>query len=640
MKISKRLQDVSIGIKLIVAVLSVVAIGLAASAWNSISLLKQQENLFTGNNRDRQLLIDKDINQIASEYLKQAIILSRLEGVPLALKLGDREFLYNLYSPVIKAMNKVDPENPVKVHLHVPPAISFLRVWKPDKHSDDLSSFRKSVVEVLKTGKYVKGLEAGRAGIAIRGVAPVKDSGGEIVGSIEVIAGLGALIKKTAAMFGQDAALFKIEKSNIASLEQDSERIGSGKYTLFFATNRSAVHDFLSEDILRQATAGPVVKKEGSTLVIATPLKNYDGSVAGIYATFTDMTHFLQAQRSTLAKATITGALSFLAISLTIWILFKSVLLRPLNASLTALKNISEGDLTIRLPVNSHDEMGRLSESINQMVSHLRELIQEMGKQAGEMEKARTALRESANLSSSSAARAKEQATEIASISADNEKGMTSLATANEEITATVKEVAQSSLLTVDMITQIGEQVSLASSTILKLHNHFKSIEDVMKFIQDIAAQTNLLALNATIEAARAGEAGKGFAVVAGEVKGLAKQTGEAANQIVATIGDLRAMVDETVKSVTKVNELVEPVKEISSDVSQAMHQNSEAANEISRTSQEIAANTSDSARQTEKLSSAIAAVAESAAATHETAKQLASLADKLNSTISKFRLN
>ena len=638
MKNLKALLDVSIGIKLIAAVLTVVGIWLGITAWNSILLIEDQEELLMKNSSERQLLIDKEISLIASEYLRQAIMFAKLDGVPLALKLNDRKFLLNIYSPIVKALNEANPENPIRVHVHAPTAVSFLRIWNPEKHSDDLSSFRRSVVEVLKNQRCVKGLEAGRSGIAIRGIAPIKDENGEIVGSIEVMTGLENLIKNTADKFGQDAALFRIRNINITALDNKNKERDYGKFSLFFSTNQAMVRELVSEEILQQSVQKPVVEIRGHTLVIATPLSNYDGSPAGIYATFTDMTPFFQVQKQTLLKAGLIGTASFSAISLVVWFLFSSVLLKPLNLSLSALKQISAGDLTINLPVKNQDEMGKLAESINQMASHLRKLIEEMNHQARELEHASVQLKKNSNSSAFNAKNAKTQADEIALISIKNEESMSSLAAANGQITATVKEIAQSSLLTVDMISQIGNQVSVASETIMKLHHHFRSIEDVMSFIQEIAEQTNLLALNATIEAARAGEAGKGFAVVAGEVKQLARQTGEAANKIVTTIQDLKIMVDESVNSVRKVNELVEPVKEISEDVSESMHQNTQAANEISRRSQEIAASTSNSVRQIENLSGAITAVADSAKTTHQTSEQLSGLADSLNRTISKFR--
>lgn len=77
-------------------------------------------------------------------------------------------------------------------------------------------------------------------------------------------------------------------------------------------------------------------------------------------------------------------------------------------------------------------------------------------------------------------------------------------------------------------------------------------INQVATVIQEIAEQTNLLSLNATIEAARAGEAGKGFAVVATEVKKLARQTGEATDDIRGRVDGIRASTDRAIEALSK----------------------------------------------------------------------------------------
>jgi methyl-accepting chemotaxis protein len=78
--------------------------------------------------------------------------------------------------------------------------------------------------------------------------------------------------------------------------------------------------------------------------------------------------------------------------------------------------------------------------------------------------------------------------------------------------------------------------VQYAASVIHQLKERSAEINDIMSVISGIAAQTNLLALNAAIEAARAGEHGKGFAVVAAEVRKLAEQSNQSAEQVARLI--------------------------------------------------------------------------------------------------------
>jgi methyl-accepting chemotaxis protein len=84
-----------------------------------------------------------------------------------------------------------------------------------------------------------------------------------------------------------------------------------------------------------------------------------------------------------------------------------------------------------------------------------------------------------------------------------------------------------------------------------------KAINQIVETINDIATQTNLLSLNASIEAARSGEAGRGFAVVANEIRVLADQSKEAANEIRNIIGSIVKRTGETVVSAQKADDIV-----------------------------------------------------------------------------------
>src|SRR5262249_40434714 len=99
------------------------------------------------------------------------------------------------------------------------------------------------------------------------------------------------------------------------------------------------------------------------------------------------------------------------------------------------------------------------------------------------------------------------------------------VASAAEELTATVREISRQVNTSSEIAGKAAAQARETDTRVIALQTAANHIGDVIKLITAIADQTNLLALNATIEAARAGEAGRGFAVVAQEVTTLAAQS-------------------------------------------------------------------------------------------------------------------
>lgn len=128
-----------------------------------------------------------------------------------------------------------------------------------------------------------------------------------------------------------------------------------------------------------------------------------------------------------------------------------------------------------------------------------------------------------------------------------------------EEMVRESKEGRESVGKVETMIKKLGEQSSLAATSMNQLNIRSKEIEDIVKVIHAIAEQTNLLALNASIEAARAGEHGKGFAVVASEVRKLAESTAKSTMDIDGLTRSIQQEINkaltETQTSLTVVNE-------------------------------------------------------------------------------------
>ncbi len=636
--IVQRLLSIPVSFKIILAVLLVVAIALGISAYQTIEVIRAQEKTVILKAQNRGKLLEEKIKDTATQYLQEAFLISNMENVKASLAGRDRASLVSSFPKMIRETSALDRTRTLKVHFHVTPAKSFLRTWKPGKFGDDLSGFRQTVVDVQNTGAKISGIEAGRAGLAIRGVVPVLDDSGKIVGSVEAFCDLAQVIGNFSRGTGDKAALFRIEQVKTFK-KHGSDEIRFGNISMLFAQDQSLVKQFIDKDFLTRGLSRQVTKLAGNMLLVATPLKDYAKNASGVYVSFTDLAPFKQAQFSSMVKAGSVALVSFVLLAASVILLVSRVVVRPLNHTVDVLNEVSKGNLSQSVEILGRDEMGRLGEGVNHMIQSIRKLVQEMRNQSKELEKAGVELQEVSGQAAASASETSAQADEITSISTANEERINSVAAANEEVTATVREVAQSSMLSMNMVTDVGAKVDETSHTINKLHEYFIQIEEVMQFIRGIAEQTNLLALNATIEAARAGEAGKGFAVVASEVKELAGQTGEATDRIVNTIQGLRNIVDASVEAVGQVHEMIDPVKAIAKEVSMAMEENIASVNEISQRAQEVAASSTDSARQIEELRGAINIVANAAEKSAATSGRLNNLAKEMEALISRFQI-
>ena len=229
------------------------------------------------------------------------------------------------------------------------------------------------------------------------------------------------------------------------------------------------------------------------------------------------------------------------------------------------------------------------------------------------------------------------------------------------EDTAKTSHEGQESVETaVISINSVGEGTVKITDAVTDLKESSSRISDIVEMITGIASQTNLLALNAAIEAARAGEHGRGFAVVAEEVRKLAEESGNAAEQIGELIGKNTVSIDRTVSLMDEQRELVGQGVEKVNLSGQAFAKIAQMVENLSGQVQSISAGVEESAASSiqivnanraitessnkviEEVTTVSAAAQQQAASTEEIAsgsQVLAQMAEDLNVIAAKFIL-
>ena len=364
-------------------------------------------------------------------------------------------------------------------------------------------------------------------------------------------------------------------------------------------------------------------------------------------------------------------ALICIAIVAIVTIMFSNSIKRPLRMLVETVTIIEkENDYSVRVKVNSEDEIGQVAIALNSFLESMQKAVNEinmiMGNvskgdfqqnlaegQTGELKKLVTGINKSIELLSSTmfqVVSASEQvnlgASQISSSSQALASGTSEQAASLEEISSSMSEVGsrasdntdnanQAAQLTnqaMDVANRGNAQMKDMLQSMDKINGSSADISKIIKVIDEIAFQTNLLALNAAVEAARAGKYGKGFAVVAEEVRNLAARSAEAAKNTTELIEN---SVKEVESGVSNAGKTAEVLNEISSSITRV----NDLVGEIASASQEQSNNTEEINKSLTQVNSVVqqnSSISEEAASASE---ELGSQSMELQNLMSRFKL-
>lgn len=410
------------------------------------------------------------------------------------------------------------------------------------------------------------------------------------------------------------------------------------------------------------------------------------------------------------------GAIAALAIIA--GVIFARQITKPVTALVAAAQRVGQGDLTHLAPVTSRDEIGQMTATFNDSIVRLRALVQTETERDDERRK-REELQQNIikfldtvveigqgdltkrgevswdvlgnvvdaiNLMveeiavvigdvRQAAVRVASGSTEMmattaqlsAAAQAQSREAM-SVNTATDEMTATVRQVAQSADQSARAarqaleaaqkgeqsvrnslagMQQIRAEVQTISKKIKSLGDRSLEISEIVNTIQDIAGQTHLLALNASIEAAGAGDAGMRFSVVADEVRKLAERATQATRDISALIKNVQVETQEAVVAMEEGTREVESGYQVSlkaeealQEIAQISHSSAELAADISLAAQKQVRSAEATATAVQSIAGVAVQTEQGVLTSRKTAEELARLAEELTAKLSRFKLS
>lgn len=384
-------------------------------------------------------------------------------------------------------------------------------------------------------------------------------------------------------------------------------------------------------------------------------------------------------EKDVMAAKTKTSNIIFVVFGLGLALIVLSVLFIAQNITNSMKKlssaalSIAEGDLDVKIDIDSDDEIGDVASAMNKTTDRLNSYVDYIEEvedvlnsiasgsldfelhhdYAGEFAKIKEALLNIRETLRDTIINIKDSSEQVslnsrqismgAQLLAD---GTTEQAGAIEELSATVGDIsakisdtASHSVNVNSKIESAGERIDRSNrqmkdmlSAMMEINEKSSQIGKIIKTIDDIAFQTNILALNAAVEAARSGAAGKGFAVVADEVRNLANKSAEAAKM---SDGFITEAIQAVEKGSSLVNEAAKNLEVLYSDSRDML----DGVAMISQSTQSQAVAVKQVNEGLEQIAYVIhtnsATAEESAASTRELSAQ----ADILDELVKKFNL-
>lgn len=392
---------------------------------------------------------------------------------------------------------------------------------------------------------------------------------------------------------GESGHIMILTKDNTYMTHKDASKIGE---PLEFAEFENAIntsdsgHVMFNEEVdgrnVEKMATFMKVEDLGWTIVAVIDMDEIRSDAAGISSTIL-----------------LVGMIA-LAVGFVLALLFSKTITNNINKLLKNMESIREGDFTTKVEINSSDEIGVMGQYFNETIGTIGGFLKKIQIASDELMSSSEMLAATSEETTASADEVANTVEEIAKGASDQASDAERSVMVAKELSDKFDELNEN---THSMLTSAGEVMNAnkegykavnglkektdlsadannkIETAIAELNEKTQYIGGILDTISAISVQTNLLALNASIEAARAGEHGRGFAVVAEEIRKLAEESSNAADEVREIVVNIQTDSTRTVESMSEV-------KEISQEQSHAVTEVTSSFDTISRAIEGISA--------------------------------------------------
>lgn len=431
-----------------------------------------------------------------------------------------------------------------------------------------------------------------------------------------------------------ESRFIRLNKAHAArfGLKHPQDAIGKSDFDFFTREHAQGAYDDEQKIIQTGRPMTDMEEKETwadreDTWVLSTksPLYDSSGRIAGTWGITKDIT-----DRKRAAEA----------------------LQRSLRQFLDFVSQVSHGDLTQRGQVGE-DTIGQVGLSVNKMLDNFTDMLTDVKQLGLSVSSSAAQILVAAEKIERGTERQNDEITNITSSVQEMAATMGQVsknASASAEAARRALEIAQKGDKSVgdtsEAMVRIDSAVAQTAEKMRTLAKRSTEISDIIDLINDVAAQTNLLSLNAAIEAAHAGEAGLGFSVVAEEIRKLAERSARATRDVGKIIKAIQSETSEALSAtesglseVKAGSNLAQQSRQALTDISAAVGLSADLIEEISAAADEQAGATRNFANAMQTISGITMEASSGAHQTAQIIQAMVSLSERLNKSISQFKI-